>query len=212
SGGLPLLHHERSRARGRTLQQPLQAFQYSAPILLRVLARLLAGVVVLRQVNAGLSARRGERDGDGVAVPGRVRNAGQRAAVAVLQPPPRLDLQDRALVLVGLAFPLTLPGDRSALLEIGLSVVPNMYCLIRSGFTSASHTCAAGGAMLIEVLDEVRHGASFQRQDRAWSRTSTTSARLGLSTCSSLTAPCSTPTGCRPTHRHGAPTASSCGS
>src|SRR5438132_9824565 len=90
----PRLHHERSRARGRTLQQPLQAFQYSAPILLRVLARLLAGVVVLRQVNAGLSARLGELDGDGVAVLGRVRNARQRAVVAVLQPPPRLDLQD----------------------------------------------------------------------------------------------------------------------
>jgi len=75
-----------------------------------VLARLLAGVVVLRQVNAGLSARLGDLDGDGVAVLGR-------------------------------------PSSKSE-----LAVVPNMYCLIRSGFTSASHTCAAGAAIVIEAL------------------------------------------------------------
>src|SRR5437588_11862925 len=44
-----------------------------------------------------------------------------------------------------------------------------MYCVIRSGFTNASHTCAAGGAMLIEVLDEPPlHSARGADSEQFW--------------------------------------------
>src|SRR5438309_1114602 len=55
------------------LQQLLQAVEHRLPVLLGVLARLVAGVVVLRKRDVGLRSLPGKLDGHGVVIFRRVR-------------------------------------------------------------------------------------------------------------------------------------------
>ena len=82
------------------LQQLLQAVEHRLPVLLGVLARLVAGVVVLRKRDEGLRSLPGKLDGHGVVIFRRVRKAGKRAVVAVPQQRTWLDFQDQGSVSV----------------------------------------------------------------------------------------------------------------
>src|SRR5260221_7316558 len=60
---------------------------------------------------------------------GFVGQSRERAEVGIAQAFSRLDVDDRALVLIRLALPLALPGDRAALLEVARDVRPEHVLL-----------------------------------------------------------------------------------
>src|SRR4026208_391605 len=91
---------QRRAARCLRLQVLLQAGQHLFPVLFRVLARLLGGIVVLGERDFRLIALAGQLDGDGVVVLRLVGEPGERAEMAVLQRAFRLDLQQHAFVLI----------------------------------------------------------------------------------------------------------------
>src|SRR5436190_1510568 len=104
------------------LEQFLEVVQDRLPALLGDLLRLLGREVGLGDRQNGAAVALRERPGDLLIVLRTIRLAGRRAPMGVHEGRRRLEREDRALVLIGLALPFASVDERAPDPPVGLRV------------------------------------------------------------------------------------------
>ena len=139
--------------RRRSLDVRLEAVEHALPVLAELLGLLLAVVAVLGELEVGAVAVGGERVDEGVVVLRLVRLAHHRAVVGDRQDARLVVGQHLALVLVGAAVVLAVPGDRAADLPGGRRPSsPACTSAICSGSVSAAHTRSGVAATSVSAV------------------------------------------------------------
>ena len=133
-------------------QELFQTCQHHFPVLLGMSTLFFGCIIVLSQRDMGLIPLGRQFDGYRVIILRSIRDSRKRAEMTVLNGVPWLEPQNRAFVLVGFALPFPFPDNRLPSCQSETTWVPNMYCWMASGFTSASQTCSLGALMFMEAL------------------------------------------------------------